>query len=137
MRFGVSLVAGAALMAALVTGCGGSSDSSTDSGSESPAAASAVAFVEVVGKEDANKACGLLSQKFLKVFENQGTDFTCEKVLIKGLKLGPIRFPEAKRTKVSGTHAEVEVEVSGGETIVVELEEEDGDWKVSELLSRQ
>ncbi|MDQ3724959.1 MAG: hypothetical protein M3335_03540 [Actinomycetota bacterium] len=115
-------------MAGLVA-CGGGGDASGE------VEDTAIAFVEAVDKEDSEETCAMLSKEVADIFEGDG-ELSCEEFFIPNLEAGPLRFPEVKKTKVDGTDAEVEVEVSGGEEVIVELVEEGEEWKVSEFLLR-
>jgi hypothetical protein len=120
-----------------MAGCGGGGSSSDDASAPEE---TAVRFAEAVGKGESSEACELQSAESNKEVKSLANEFAktegqvCED-LIRRLNLHLARFPEAKRTKVDGGKAEVEIEVSGGETSVVELvEEPNGEWKVEEVI---
>ena len=95
----------------------------------------AVAFIEAVDNENGEEACAMFSEEAAGIFDESG-ELSCEEFFISNLEAEPLRFPEVKQTKVDGSDAEVEVEVSGGEEVIVELVEEGEEWKVSEFVLR-
>ena len=128
--------AGGAIVVALVggvVGCGGG-DSATDEVEEV-----AVEYLEAVDANDSDRACELQARETLEelaVFDNEDPDEICPEI-IKQLSDGtpPVNLPEVGKSEVSDEEAEVEVEVSAGDPIVVELTQEGDEWKVTEFLT--
>jgi hypothetical protein len=116
-----------------IVGCGGG-DSSADE-----VEGIAVEYLEAVDENDSDAACELQALETLEelaVFENEDPEGICPEIIqMLSERTPPVKLPEASKSEVDGEEAEVEVEASGLDSIVVELKKEDDEWKVTDFVT--
>lgn len=103
-------------------GCG---ESDEDKASEV-----AVAFMEALGEEEVPEACDLLSAE---AYDDFGGEESCAETMVDLNDSFDVELPEATQVSLDGDVGEVEVEVSGGATFVVDVARDGDDWGVENV----